>query len=160
MPAGYSLIGADNATNYTTSGTANTEVDHLRTLTVAARGAAFTGLYVAGKGAGLTAISGIAFRLKRFSTASTVGSALTPHPKDPLAAAAQLTAFTAPTLGTTATIVLFIGCGAAGPGGWVAPNPDQAIVLSANGGANGNLDLFSVSGTASLNFEWGMEEQE
>ena len=146
--------------NVTTSGTANTEVDHLRTATGATRAAAVTGCYVLGKGAGLTAISGIVIRLRRFATASTVGTAITPSPKDPTAPASTITAATTPTAGVTATQQVAFGCGAAGPGGWVARDRDSEILLVAGGGANGNLDIFSASGTVSLNFEYSTEHIE
>lgn len=145
--------------NVATNATPNTDTDHLRLLTVAAKGAAVKALYLIGKGAGLTAISGIAVRLVRLATASTVGTAITPAPRGTVGAA-SLTAFTAPTIGITPTQQLVIGCGAAGPGGWVAPDVDSAICLDAGGGANGNLDLISSSGTASLNYQWTMEHAE
>lgn len=148
------------AANVATSGTANTEVDHLRTLTAAGRGARISGLYLTGKGAALTAISGIIVRLYRFVTASTVGTAITPRPRDPLSPAALLTAFTAPSVGGTPTLQLAVGCGAAGPGGWVARDQDSPMELVPAGGANGNLDLLSASGTASLNFEYSLEHAE
>ena len=154
------VYGTARHVNDTTSGTANTEVDHLRTLTGATRAASVTGIYVLGKGAGLTAISGIVVRVRRFATASTVGTAITPAPKDPTAPAAILTAFTLPTAGATATQQLAFGCGAAGPGGWVARDRDSEILLVAGGGANGNLDLFSASGTVSLSFEYALEHLE
>lgn len=145
--------------NVATNATPNTDTDHLRVLTVAAKGAAIKALYLIGKGAGLTAISGIAARLIRLATASTSGSAITPSPRGTVGAAA-LTGFTAPTIGATPLQQLVIGCGAAGPGGWVAPDVDSAIALDANGGANGNLDLISSSGTASLNFQYSLEHAE
>jgi len=157
MPFVYSTVPGANVT---TSGTPNTEVDHLRYLTAATRQAAIIALYLLGKGAGLTAISGIVARFKRFGTASSAGGAITPAPRDPTAPAAVLTGFTAPTAGSTPTLQLAVGCGAAGPGGWVAPNPDAAIVLVPGGGANGNVDLFSASGTASLNLEYAVEHSE
>lgn len=143
--------------NVTTSGTANTEVDHLRTVTAAARAAFFTALYLIGKGAGLTVISGIVARLYRYATASTLGTTLVARPRDSGAPAARLTAATGPTAGATPTLQLAVGCGAAGPGGWVARTQDDTIALDAGGGANGNLDLESASGTVSLNFEYTLE---
>lgn len=145
---------------YTTNGTANTTTDHLRFLTVAAAPAMIQGVYVVGRGAGLTAISGISFRMLRFGTASTVGTAASVRPRDARAPAASTTAFTLPTIGATPTLQLAFGCGAAGPGGWVAPNPDSVIYLSAGGGANGNVDLVSGSGTILLGFDATFEHQE
>lgn len=157
MPFIYTIAPAANET---TNATPNTETNHLRTLTAATRMAMFTGIYVLGKGAGLTAISGIILRLKRFATPSTVGGAITPEPRDPGAQAAVLTAFTAPTTGATPTLQAAFGCGAAGPGGWVARDRDSEILLEAAGGAKGNVDILSASGTASLNFEYSTEHME
>ena len=144
------VYGTTPSTNFTTNGTANTLTDHVRTLTGPTRAAMFNAIYLIGKGAGLTAISGIAIRANRYSTASTAGSAQTPAPRDPTAPASTITYNTGPTRGTTATTQLAIGCGAAGPGGWVAPNPDSVVLLVAGGGANGNVDFESISGTVSL----------
>lgn len=154
MPFVYTL---SPAANVTTSGTANTDVDHLRTLTGAARRAAVQGLYLIGKAAGATSISGIVARLARYTTPSTVGTAITPRGKEPSAPAAALTAFTGPTVGTTQIVQQAVGCGAAGPGGWVARDADSLIALEAGGGANGNLDLISQSGSPSMNFEYSLE---
>ena len=148
------------AANVATNGSADTDTDHLRFLTTATRAAYFNALYMLGKGAGLTAISGIVARLVRFTTPSTVGAAIVPRPRDPGAQSAVGTPFTGPTVGTTQTLQLAVGCGAAGPGGWVAPNPESQIALDANGGARGNLDLISQSGTVSLNFEYTLEYSE
>lgn len=146
--------------NVTTNGTANTDTDHLRLLTVAGTIALVRALYLKGKGGGLTAISGIEASLKRFATASTVGTAIVPQPQDGRAPAAALTPFTAPTIGTTATIALSISCGATGPGAWVAQDRDDEIHLAAGGGANGNLDLISQSATISLNFGYSLRHME
>jgi len=50
-------------------------------------------MYLGGKGAGLTAISGIAYRIKAARTTATTGggSVITPTPKDPGAQAAKAT---------------------------------------------------------------------
>jgi len=99
-------------------------------------------LLVGGKGAGLTQLSGIAYRLKKwFTTATTIntGTALTPAPEDPGAQAAKATSatstgaqFTAGTGGPT----FQGGCtsGGASPGGWTAEDPDAAPTLE--GSAN------------------------
>jgi hypothetical protein len=148
------------AANVTTSGSANTEVDHIRTSTGSARVAMIQGLYLIGKGAGLTAISGIVARMYRYATASTAGTTITPRPRAPAAPAADLAASTGPTAGSTPTLQVAAGCGAAGPGGWVARDEDSKIQLQAGGGANGNLDMLSASGSTSLNFEYSLEHAE
>lgn len=148
------------AANVATHATPNSETDHIRFLTATGARAAIQAIFLQGKGAALTAISGIVARLYRYATASTAGSAITPRPRMPVAAAAFLTAFTGPTVGTTATLQVAVGCGAAGPGGWVARDEDSKVHLEAGGGANGNADILSASGTASLNFEYSVEHSE
>jgi hypothetical protein len=148
---------------YTTNGTANTLSTHMRFLTVSPRPASIQGIYLIGRAAGLTSISGISIRVQRYATASTGGTAATPRPRDPGAQAAVTTPFSdtsAITPGTTPTLQLQVGCGAAGPGGWVAPNPDSVIYLATAGGANGNADFCSGSGTVSLGFDMSIEHFE
>ena len=157
MPMLYSVSLA-TAGVLTTNGTANTETDAWFLKASSTRSAYFQAMYVIGRGAGLTSISGIAFRIIKFATASTAGTAMTPQPKDPGMQAATATSASRPTAGTTRTNRVVFGCGAAGPGGWVAPNPDSLEVLAAGGA--GSLDCMDVSGTASLNYEFSFEYQE
>ncbi len=153
MPMIYSLSLA-TAGNLTTSGTANTETDTFF-VKAGVRNAWLQSMYVVGKGAGLTAISGIVFRIIKFTTASTLGTAMTPTPKDPGMQAAKATAASRPTAGTTRVNRILFGCGAAGPGGWVAPNPDSVELLE--GGGALSIDCMDASGTVSLNFEFSAE---
>lgn len=157
MPMVYSLSLA-TAGNLTTNGTANTETETFFLKPGSTRNAALQSIYVIGKGAGLTSISGISFRLIAWGTASTAGTTITPRPKDPGYQAAVATSASRPTSGTTRTNRVIFGCGAAGPGGWVAPNPDSLELLAA--GNAGSLSLMDVSGTISLNFEFSAEFQE
>ncbi len=156
MPFIYD-ISLGTAGNTTTNASANTES---ATFSIKA-GAANVGLksmYVIGKGAGLTAISGIAHRLVHFATASTAGTAITPAPKDSRLQgllAAKATVVSGQTVGTTRTNKVIFGCGAAGPGGWVAPDVDSWESLIASGADS--LDALNVSGTVSLPFEWSGE---
>lgn len=161
MPFVYSSQSAQIATNFATSGTANTEVDQFF-LKPGSRNIGVQGLYVGGKGAGLTSISGIAYRFKKWTTTASTGGALTPTPRDPGMQAAKATSGAASagvTPGTGGPTYIG-GCvsGAAGPGGWVAPNTDSLIVLE--GSATQSIDLFSASGTISLNFEFAVEHVE
>src|SRR5262245_28218175 len=170
MPFVYSVnsrAAAAALENYTTSGSANTEIDTAFVLKPgASRAVSLIAMRGQGKGAGLTALSGIMLRLKIYpTTAAAGGSAITPAPTDNRAPAATSTAAAAATAGGnvtagTGTLVQVggFGFGASGPGGWVAPNPDAAVTL--DGGATKSGDLFSSSGTASLNFEWNAEIQE
>lgn len=117
-------------------------------------------IYLQGRGAGLTAISGIQIRAEKWTTtASSAGTSVTPAPRDIGMQAAKATAaysVTTVTSGTGGpTLLLSIGCGAAGPGGWVAPNPDSVMIVEA--AATQSIDLFCASGTASLSFEQSME---
>jgi hypothetical protein len=141
----------------TTNASANTETDTWF-LKAGTRNAALQSVYVLGRGAGLTTISGITFRIIKWTTASTGGTAITPTPKDPGMQAATATAASRPTAGATRVNRLSFGCGAAGPGGWVAPNPDS-VELLAGGGAL-SIDSEDVSGTVSLNFEFSLEHIE
>jgi hypothetical protein len=162
----YTVPAANESTTvqtfmYTTNAGANTVTDHLRLLTVSPRPATIQAVYTQGRGAGLTAISGISVRLMRMATASTTGTAASIRPRDPASQAAVTTAFSgAVTIGATPTLSLSVGFGAAGPGGWVAPNPDSGIYLATAGGANGNIDMLSGSGTVSMNFDATIEHFE
>ena len=167
MPFVYSVTSKSVSENYTTSGSANTEINSAFIKPGATRFLNMIGLRVQGKGAGLTALSGLAFRLKQWTTTSSSGgTSITPGPVNNIAPAANHTTAAGAGGGTGAvtsgtggpTIVGGCGCGASGPGGWVAANPDAAIGLDGN--ANKSTDLFSASGTTSLNYEFLMDTQE
>lgn len=163
MPYLFNIQTKGVAENFNTSGSANTEVDQIFVKPGASRSVAIIALRVQGKGAGLTTLSGIAFRIKYYpTTASAGGTALTPNPADIRAPAAVATAGAANagvTPGTgTPVLVGGCGCGGSGPGGWVAPNPDGGLALDGN--QNKSLDVFSSSGTASMNFEAQEDIQE
>ena len=146
---------------YTTSSTAGNLTDCMRFLTGSTRQAQIQALYMTGRGAGWTSISGITARIIRLQTASTVGTAATPRPRDLNAQASTVTISSAPTIGSgTVSVQVSVGCGAAGPGGWVAPNPDSTILLTAGGGINGNADLIIASNTVSLNCDVDVEHAE
>jgi hypothetical protein len=156
LPFIYDLSLATAGTQ-ATNATPNTE-NEVFFMKAGTRNAWLQAMYVAGRGAGLTAISGIVFRIIRWATASTAGTAITPTPKDPGAQAAKMTAASAPTAGTTRTNRIIFGCGAAGPGAWVAPNPDSVEMLEGSGAQS--IDALVASGTASLNYEWSAEAGE
>lgn len=154
MPFVYAV---DSGTEYTTSGTPNTE-DPTIVLRQATRGFDMTGLYCLGKGAGLTAISGIGYRIRRWTTAGSGGTAVTPSPRriGTTASTSAVDKQTAITAGTVSgAYQLSIGCGAAGPGGWVARDADSAIHVE--GGGSDELDINSISGTASLKHQLSLE---
>lgn len=150
----------------TTSGTPNTELPMLsiRSATTP-KGVLLFGLYVHGRGAGLTAISGISFRVKQMASAfSSGGTGIVANPRDSGAPAAQTDithlfyAGTAITPGTGPVLCLSIGCGAAGASGWFAQNEQAAMSMKdKTGGHPGSLDTYVASGLASMNFEMSQE---
>jgi|HubBroStandDraft_3_1064219.scaffolds.fasta_scaffold102479_2 hypothetical protein len=147
----------------TTSGTTNTETDaiYLKPASaVPARNVMLQAAYVVGAGNALTAISGLRFRIVRATTASTSGTATTPNPKDAGMQAATAIGSTGGTVSTTGrTNHVIFGCGAAGPGGWVAPNPDSMIVVT-SAATQPSVDLLAVATNVSLTYEFSIEHQE
>jgi hypothetical protein len=167
MPFIYASATKQVAENYTTSGSGNTEIDFLFLKPGATRPLCVVALRVQGKGAGLTALSGIVIRPKQWtSTASSGGTSTTPAPKNNLAPACVATAGMGAGGGTGAvtsgtggpSIVGLASMGASGPGGTVAINPDDCPVLDGN--ANKSYDLFSSCPTVSLSFEAACDSQE
>lgn len=149
MPFAYGIEGAP-ATPYATHATPNTE-DPTVVIRQATRGVDLQAIYVLGRGAALTAITGIGYRVRRWTTAGTGGTAITPSPRrvgttSSTTAADKVTAITPGTV--SGAYQLSFGCGAAGPGGWVARDADSAIHLE--GGGSDELDINSVSGVASM----------
>jgi len=156
MPFVYDISLA-TAGNTTTNGTGGTE-NNTFSIKAGAANCALQAMYAIGKGAGLTAISGIVHRIVHWATASTSGTGITPTPKDSRLqgnVSAKATVISGATNGSTRTNKVVFGHGAAGPGGWVAPNPDSAEALIASG--SDSIDALNASGTASLAFEWSGE---
>lgn len=149
MPFLYGVDGAP-ATPYATHATPNTE-DPTLVLRQATRGFDLQAVWVHGRGAALTALTGIGYRLRRWTTAGTGGTAVTPAPRR-VGVTASTTAVdkvTAITAGTVSgAYQLGFGCGAAGPGGWAALNTDSAIHVE--GGSSDEIDINSVCGVASM----------
>src|SRR5438132_9564672 len=149
MPLVYAVEGAP-ATPYTTHATPNTE-DPTVVLRQATRGFDLQAVFVHGRGAALTAITGIGYRIRRWTTVGTGGTAVTPNPRRigttaSTTAADKVTAITAGTV--SGAYQLSIGCGAAGPGGWVARDADSAVHVE--GGSADELDINSVSGVTAM----------
>ena len=153
MPMVYSVSLA-TAGNTTTNGSASTENETVF-FKAGVRNCSLQAMYVIGMGAGLTAISGITHRIIKWSTASTAGTGCSIQPKDPGMQASKFTSSSGPTAGTTRANHIVFGCGAAGPGGWVAPNPDSLILME--GGGAFSIDATNISGTVSLPFGWSAE---
>jgi len=166
VPFCYQTLSIMNSTTYSTSATPSTEIDVFSLKAGATRSAGIYAIRGQGRGAGLTALTGISLNVKHWTTASTAGTALTPSPSDILGPAATAV----PRIGTGGGVNAVtpgtggplyrggIGFGGSGPGGWVAANPDAALVQSA--AYAGSFDLYSVSGTASMLYDFGIEHQE
>lgn len=107
-----------------------------------------------GKGAALTALTGMIHRLRHWTTVGTGGDSVTPSPARPgMPAASTLVVDGGYTEGTVSgATVLAFGHGATGPGGWMARNDESRKVLEA-----GSVDEWSMNsiqpGTVALNFE-------
>ena len=140
----------------TSNGSANTESDHLRFLTVANQESArIVGIYGAPRS---TTAGGLILRVKTFGTPSSVGSAATIGKRDPNNPAASTTVFTGPTAGSTPLVRLGISVAQTGGGGaWTALEPSHAFQLLPNGGTSGNLDVFSIAPSTSQNFDLSVE---
>lgn len=154
MPFVYSV---DKGSTYTSHATPSTE-DPTIVLRQATRGADLQGMYAAGRAAAATTITGIGFRVRRWTTAGTGGTAVTPAPRRVGTTAAtsavdKASAITAGTVGGDYQVSF--GCGKAGPGGWVARDADSAIHLE--GGGADELDINSIAGEASLPFQLSCE---
>lgn len=168
MPLVYSVLtkGAPQlGENFETCSTANTEGDSMRIGAPGTRTVSLLSLLVMGKGAGLTVISGIAYRIKKWTSTASTGGAITPAPQDPGFQAAKCAAGAAsPSSGGLLSgtggplLVGACGSGAAGPGGWVAENADAPPVIEAS--ATQSIDVFVASGTISLKYEMAAKFQE
>lgn len=168
MPFIYANASKQALENFSTSSGANTELDQFFLKPGATRPLSIVAIRVQGKGAGLTALSGIAIRLKQWtSTASTTvgGVATTPTPKQKLAPACVATAGMVTAASSTITAgtgggnyVGLASMGASGPGGWVSINPDDVPQL--DGGTTQSLDLVSSSPTANMQYEFEADNSE
>lgn len=149
MPFVYGVEGAP-ATPYACHATPNTE-DPTLVLRQATRGFDLQALFAQGRGAALTAITGIGYRVRRWTTAGSGGTSITPAPRR-IGTTASTTAadkVSAITPGTVSgAYQLAFSCGAAGPGGWVARDEDSMIHVE--GGGSDELNINSVCGVASL----------
>jgi len=151
MPFVYDISLATQG-NLTTSGTPNTETDAMFVKAGTGRHVAFTEWNAIGKAAAATSITGIAFRARRYGTASTSGTSITPNPRDPGAQACKATCASRPTAGSTVLNRWVIGIGNGGPNGWWAPGPDHYLILES--GAAHSYDVMDVSGVASQVYEF------
>lgn len=168
MPFIYANESKQSLENFSTSSGANTELDQFFLKPGASRPLSIVAIRVQGKGAGLTALSGIAIRLKQWTTSASTtvaGVATTPLPKSKLAPACVATAGMVTAASSTITAgtggggyVGLASMGASGPGGWVAINPDDVPQL--DGGVAQSLDLVSSSPTANMSYEFELDNSE
>lgn len=163
MPFVYVSTNATVASPFVTHATPLTEIESYFLKPGSTRNAGIQAMYVGGRAAGDTSLSGIAYRLKKWTTtSSSAGTAITPVPVDIGMQACKATAGGASagvTPGTGGPSFLG-GCtsGAAGPGGWTAPNPDSVRFLEA--ADNKSFGLHVSSGSASKNYEFSIEHVE
>lgn len=160
MPVYTSSLGTAGPT---TGNAAETESPGTWSLKTASQGRNiyFQSMIVIGRASALTTISGMSFRILSFTTASTAGAAFTPTSKD---VTANETASAVGVSGQTVSVTgrkqhIIFGCGAAGPGGYVAPNQPSLVVITPNATAP-SIDGVQVSATASLKYEWSVEHME
>jgi hypothetical protein len=139
----------------TTNATPNTETDAFTIGAGAGVGVRNVGLLsvqLMGRGSTLSAISGIVMRFLKFGTGSTGGTTQTPAKTDPgMQDPRTASIATRPTAGSTRTNHHISGCGAAGPGGFVAEC--QEAMMYVQGSAATSIDAMDASGTASLNYD-------
>lgn len=136
---------------HTTNGTANTETDAFRYLTVSPRPCNITRMIFGTSGAP-TLDAQIFVDVRRMSTASTAGSAFVPEKHEPGSQAAVTTPFTTPTKGTPNTNpLIYQALNQRGTWQWTSgTNIDEAIALITAGGANGNIDFLSNASAISV----------
>ncbi len=159
MPFIYAV--SNGTTAYTTNGSANTESVHLA-MRQATKGFWIQAFTAYGRAAGATSLSGIGFTSKRWTTAGSGGTTITPAPRAreaPAATTVCADSQTALTAGTVSgAIQLSFGCGVSSQGGWVARDPDSMIHVEA--GSADEIDTYSISGSTSLSFHLSAEIME
>jgi hypothetical protein len=149
MPFVFGVEGAP-ATPYATHSSVNTE-DPTLVLRQVTKGFSVQSIFVLGRAAAASTITGIGYRVRRWTTAGSGGTAVVPATRRigvtaTTVAVDKVTAITAGTV--SGAYQLGFGCGKAGPGGWVARDEDSMIHVE--GGSSDELDINSVAGEASL----------
>lgn len=138
------------ATPYATHGTPNTE-DPTLVLRQTTRNCDILSITAGGRAAAATTITGIGYKVRRWTTVGTGGTAVTPAPTriGTTASTVVVDKASAITAGTVSGAIVggFI-CGKSGPGGWVARDQDDYITMEA--GSADEIDINSVTGEASL----------
>jgi hypothetical protein len=129
--------------------TPNTENENLA-LRGGARNSDLVAVTVGGRAAAATTLSGLEFRVRRWTTVGSGGTSVPANPArvGDTPVGTVFDSESAITPGTVSGVYqLNIFCGAAGPGGWVARDPDAYICIE--GGSNDELAFYSVCGVAS-----------
>lgn len=146
----YNVAGLAAGASYATHATPNTE-DPTLVLRGGTRNFDLVSMQCNGRANAATTISGISYLVRRWTTAGSGGTAVTPSPTR-IGTTATTTAAdkaTAITPGTVSGVVVAVmGCGKAGPGGWVAR--DQDDVVTVEGGSSDELNINSLAPEASL----------
>lgn len=154
MPFVYSV---DSGVTYSTHATPSTE-DPTIVVRQATRGVDIQGIFAMGRSAAATTITGIGYRARRWTTAGTGGTSVTPSPRR-IGTTASTTAVDKQSAITAGTVSgayqVSFGCGKAGPGGWVARDADSAIHIE--GGSSDEIDINSIAGEASLSHQLSVE---
>jgi hypothetical protein len=151
-------INKDTEAAYTTHATPNTD-DPTIVLRQTARNCDLQAIYVLGRGTSLTAITGIGYRVRRWTTVGTGGTAIanvSPRRIGTVASTVVVDKASAITPGTVSGAVqVSFGCGAAGPGGWVARDEDSKITMEA--GSADELNINSVAGVTAMSHQVSAE---
>lgn len=150
MPFLYSVAGLAANASYATQATPSTEDPTLQ-LKQTTRGVDCTAAYCNGRANAATTITGISYIARRWTTVGSGGTAVVPNPRRIGTTASTVCAdkATALTQGTVSgAIQLSMGCGKAGPGGWVARDADSCVHLEA--GSADELVFNSLAAEASL----------
>jgi len=145
---------------FSTSASANTAEICLSVRQVT-KGVSLTALWLTGKAAAATAITGIVFRVRRATTPSSGGTSVTLSPRylGPTATSTAHDKTTALTAGTSTTTAIVVGCPSVGGGGWTARDEQSKLHLEA--GSTDSIDILSeTAGTTALSFEVDAEIEE
>ena len=143
----------------TTNASGATENDFAFVKPGATRNVMVRAISLIGRAAGATTIASVVVRIKKWTTTASSTNAVTPAPVEIGYQAAKSTAgisATTVTSGTGGPTVLgTIGCSQGGPGGWVARDDYSGYLLEGNDAKS--IDLFNISGVASVPFECDLE---
>lgn len=157
MPFVYGVASA--GVDYATSASADTE-DAWQVLLESTSGFRLQSVFTVGKAVAATVLNGISHHIKRWTTAGSGGTSITPSPRHAQAPAASTSAVdkqSAITPGTVSGAVqVSWGHGGAGPGGWVAR--DEMTMIHVEPGSADELDIYSIQGgTSALDFHGSSE---